>query len=425
MKHLLPSLYYSASAPFLRRARSNYALRVYNNCFHLAAPRLKELKTAVAAVGGGFHKEYERFFLPSIERFLLFVLDLPASREYHHPGRGGLFLHSTEAAVMAARIYRRTPRILDNEERWRHKQKWQYAYFAWGLLHDLGKVLNFKVRPKEFRPLKYKDTLGGVHLPVWDPDAQGLLDFVAEHGPHQVQQLELPYSVHEVTHLPYILRVIPPGCREWMGETCFTSLCDALHPKGGLYLNKAHFLDIRAAVKSVDSESAKKDHKEQPGVKSQDHSFIEDFLEEMRKQYESGAAAPNQKGRSWFFVGTEYTACVSPRFIEREIIPKMDNLVYTFLNKSEDIVRNDVQRRLVGEKVAKCFSAEKNGVWRVKFAGKKGSIKGEKDKGLSVMFLSNNRIWRGSPPPVFEGKWEIIEGEKFAWIHQGEGRKDD
>ena len=95
--------------------------------------------------------EFNRYLFPSIKRLAAFVHLLPASNNYHHKGRGGLFRHSLEVALFTVNSAKH--HIFENNQvpaaAYYNKGRWFVACTIAALMHDIGKtILNVTVSGK-------------------------------------------------------------------------------------------------------------------------------------------------------------------------------------------------------------------------------------------------------------------------------------
>jgi hypothetical protein len=88
-------------------------------------------------------KHFEQLYQGLIERFAELVQLLPASENHHHAHSGGLLDHSLDVAQKAVAIRRGhlLPPGAEPEEVARASDRWTYAVFSAGLLHDVGKAV--------------------------------------------------------------------------------------------------------------------------------------------------------------------------------------------------------------------------------------------------------------------------------------------
>lgn len=103
----------------------------------------RDLLTALRHAVGEADEEWERHYWPVVLRYVRWVHLLPASREHHHHGAGGLWCHGLEVALAAANLYDRrvVGQNLPREERRRYRKGLRWAAVCGGLLHDCAKPL--------------------------------------------------------------------------------------------------------------------------------------------------------------------------------------------------------------------------------------------------------------------------------------------
>lgn len=112
----------------------------------------------------------EELFDKVLARFHEWVWNLPASSAYHHSEAGGLYRHSIETALSAARrVGEISFRYVDGRGdedpvlAYQAGEVWRYAAFVWGLMHDIGKCAGFLVRSNSGKQ--------------WEPFVDGLKSF--------------------------------------------------------------------------------------------------------------------------------------------------------------------------------------------------------------------------------------------------------
>jgi len=89
-------------------------------------------------------EEFEQRYWPVLVEFARYVHLLPASQAHHHAGAGGLLRHSLECALYALRASKTKIYGADQfpERRRMLQERFQYACFLAGLMHDAGKPLS-------------------------------------------------------------------------------------------------------------------------------------------------------------------------------------------------------------------------------------------------------------------------------------------
>ena len=113
--------------------------------------------------------DFDDHVLELIRRVAHWMGPMPASRQHHHAGRGGLFTHSLGVAVTSLHMagsrnvtYESAPRDKDAAQ-----LAWELTCFTCGLLHDVGKL----------------NTIGTAHVHSVVPDETGQGGFVPPTAP--------------------------------------------------------------------------------------------------------------------------------------------------------------------------------------------------------------------------------------------------
>lgn len=160
-------------------------LDLYGAYVHRTAEELP-LKTA----------DFNALALPVIRKAICYMHLLPAAKDYHHKGMGGLLAHSFEVGILAARaatehVFDRseTPRLL-----YHNRPRWIFAAWLAGFLHDAGKpVTDISV------------TSGGE---VWYPYTESLVDWLQMNNREGYFVSWKNGRVHN-EHRPAVLSILP------------------------------------------------------------------------------------------------------------------------------------------------------------------------------------------------------------------------
>lgn len=109
--------------------------------------------------------QWHELFLDAIRKYAAFVHLLPASENNHHCGVGGLFRHGLEVALGTINRGYHYSQDINNPPSLNRKleERWSYACFIAGLLHDFGKpVTDMLVNSPDGR-LRWSPTSGSLH----------------------------------------------------------------------------------------------------------------------------------------------------------------------------------------------------------------------------------------------------------------------
>ena len=170
----------------------------------------REMVQEARSIVGLPRQHWDALYQTAIERFALYVQELPASEVHHHSGRGGLLAHGIEVMVNALRI--RTGKLLppnaDAETVTRFKDLWTYAVFTAALAHDLGKPIT-DVRVDLF------DATGGS-LPTWSPFTapMGQTKSVRSYAVSYVHKRA--YVSHQRASSLYVHHIVPDVGLNWL-----------------------------------------------------------------------------------------------------------------------------------------------------------------------------------------------------------------
>ncbi|WP_197495669.1 MobH family relaxase [Acidihalobacter yilgarnensis] len=129
----------------------------------------RELLIALEQGVGESPDVWVRHYQPVIRRYARWIHLLPASREHHHYGAGGLLRHGLEAALAAAGLYDRRVVGLEvpSADRKRYQQGMRWAAVIGAMLHDCAK------------PLTDVDVVGDRSGDLWNPVKGSLTAWLA------------------------------------------------------------------------------------------------------------------------------------------------------------------------------------------------------------------------------------------------------
>ncbi|MHB8880440.1 MAG: TraI domain-containing protein [Thermodesulfovibrionales bacterium] len=189
----------------------------------------------------------------------------PAAVEYHHAEKGGLFRHSVEVALdMYLRFRDEERRILEtdkktgnisyNDTRYLREQYLKCAFLA-GLLHDIGKVMDYKV------------VSGNIELKLNALDVRGFMkaiDALPRSGTREYEKLGVEklhyrkYSIHGDLSAALMLLVIPDTLLKELDTEVLAYMHDAIslsHFEG--YRSEGNIL--LQLLRAADGDSTRKD----------------------------------------------------------------------------------------------------------------------------------------------------------------------
>lgn len=190
-------------------------------------------------------QEFNRFYMPAIERFARFAHLLPASQSHHHRGAGGLLRHSLEVGLWALQAADKV--LLDAKtplQRREMEPRWQFAVFVSGLCHDAGKPVTDLVVSNRDRSA------------VWKPIKDDLYDWAVAHkvDAYFIEWREGRSRQHTALSNLVADRIVGIDALEWVEESgtelvvwLMESLANNPSPT-----NPIHDLVIRADQASVE-----------------------------------------------------------------------------------------------------------------------------------------------------------------------------
>jgi len=158
---------------------------------------------------------WERDALPVLQRYAVFVQQLPASESHHHAQPGGLLIHTLEVTSYALTIRQgsKLPAGASPEEQVQKQALWSYAVMLAALLHDIGKPVSDVV-------VHLYGAEPHVQLGQWQAIA-GAMDALpsATHYeidfPHTVAR---DYSAHGRLSAVLLHALVPPSTMRWLSS---------------------------------------------------------------------------------------------------------------------------------------------------------------------------------------------------------------
>lgn len=170
----------------------------------------KELLSQIRETLGLTKAEHAEFITPLVANCAAFIHLLPASEAHHHRGAGGLFRHSLEVGLFAARFAEGKIFAFNNspEERKEEEPRWVVAAFTAALLHDIGKAAT---------DMAVTDATGKVD---WAPYMETLWDWGVKNNVDRyfVRWHENRHKNHEQTGVLLANQVLPLALKGWLAK---------------------------------------------------------------------------------------------------------------------------------------------------------------------------------------------------------------
>lgn len=150
-------------------------------------------------------------YAPLVEHFARWVHLLPASRQHHHFGAGGLLRHALESAVAAAGLFDRVVVGQDRPTRERptYRMGMRWAAVAGALLHDCAK------------PLTDLEVTGERTGAVWNPVQGSLVGWTRQAGErrYHLRWRRERAGAHRLGAAVMLPRIAGPALLAWLVET--------------------------------------------------------------------------------------------------------------------------------------------------------------------------------------------------------------
>lgn len=191
--------------------------------------------------------DWERWYVPIIERFADFVHLLPASEAHHHRGVGGLLTHSLEVGlyVMQEAYGKLYGLKLEPKDRREARHRWLLASYVGGLCHDLGKPLAvMRVTSPDGK--------------VWEPYSSNILAWCRAHRMKKyfVSFKKRRQEDHEMLAMMALDRVLTTADREYLAACDPDLMLDVLLT---IQDNSKAGHEMHAMMKKADNQSVQDD----------------------------------------------------------------------------------------------------------------------------------------------------------------------
>lgn len=206
----------------------------------------------------GSEKEYKTLYLPLMRNYASFVHLLPASESHHHQGAGGLLRHGLEVGFWALQQCENAVFALDlyPEMRRQAASRWEFAVFAAGLCHDVGKCVSDMAVVDQ----------SGAHQ--WGPFVENLYDWLVrlKIDRYHIRWYDSRHGRHEKIVALVLDRVFPEHGRDYLhqvGTDPLNGMIAALNgilsggPENQIYtmVNKSDRVSVEADIKAQSTKS--------------------------------------------------------------------------------------------------------------------------------------------------------------------------
>lgn len=147
--------------------------------------------------------DFDRLLVECIRRCAYWMGPLPASKAYHHLGRGGLFTHSLGVALGSLHMSVSKNVTIGSSPRDKTADDlaWQLSCFVGGLLHDIGKVNTtgnvyaYAVDPDPNVEKTFRSSSAPIRSDKWQPMVEGFESWAQQ---NRVRSYYIDFDIDEV-----------------------------------------------------------------------------------------------------------------------------------------------------------------------------------------------------------------------------------
>lgn len=158
--------------------------------------------------------DFNAYVMPVIRNLAAYAHLLPASRNHHHKGRGGLFRHSLEVALIAVNLSKE--HIFENEVsadvKYQNAARWAVACCISAMLHDVGKLIcSVSVMNRRENADFY-----------WYPLIESLHDWATRNHLENYYiswRMEGDYAIHELVGTSLLQKIVPTKTLLYLQES--------------------------------------------------------------------------------------------------------------------------------------------------------------------------------------------------------------
>lgn len=354
---------------------------------------IKQIYQAVRAS----NEEYEKWYVPLMERFAAYVHLLPASEAHHHSGPGGLLRHGLEVAFWSMRQCENMVYGLDEipEVRRQITLRWELSVFAGGLCHDIGKCS---------ADMFVTNRTGDL---VWPAYEETLYDWLTKNNIDRyfVSWRDVRHGRHDQMSAQVLGQVISPATKTYIsgprmgtGKNPFESMVSALNGSlSGGPENQVYTMINKADRSSTDYDLKTQSH-EKGAVSKVTTPIVTTLLDTMRRLVRKKTWKVNSPGaRLWFISGRFFL--VWPACAE-DITRQIDSDGFPGIPRHHATIADKLIERGLA---IPCYNEEGEGIRRYWRIAPDMLQTGEELVSLKVLELANATSILEVVPPVVEG----------------------
>ncbi|WP_145840218.1 MobH family relaxase [Marinobacter sp. P4B1] len=236
--------------------------------------------------------DYQTLIPPLLEAFAAYVHLLPASKNHHHRGAGGMLRHGLEVGLIATRRFH--SKIIDGHETGQRRKvlepRWRLAVFIAGITHDIG---------KSAYDVSVTDISGRLK---WDVYTQTLHEFLTTNKLDRYfvgWRKNREHKIHEKFSHLLTMKVVPPHVFSWLNDGD-PRIISAIHETISGHQPKGSARVMYELVMQADQTSVAEDVKGQKISEGEDSVAVpvpKYLLDAMKRLIESDQWRANKEGQ--------------------------------------------------------------------------------------------------------------------------------